>query len=108
MDAILVINAGSSSLKFQLFGIGESDSLTRLIKGQMDGIGSRPRLRAESQDKATLVDREYPNDQVSSVPDAIQETAKWLREQQGISLRAVGHRVVHGGPEYDQPVLVDH
>jgi len=107
MDTILVVNAGSSSVKFQLFGIDDSDGLTRLIKGQMEGIGSRPRLRAEGEDKTPLVDREYPSDQVSSVPEAIQETGRWLREQSDINLRAVGHRVVHGGPEYDKPVLVD-
>lgn len=107
MDAILVVNAGSSSVKFQLYGIDPSDNLTRVIKGQMDGIGSRPRLRAEAQDKAPLVDREFPKDKVDSVPDAIRETGNWLREQPDITLRAVGHRVVHGGPEYNQPVLVD-
>jgi acetate kinase len=107
METILVVNAGSSSVKFQVFGIGDSDNLTRLIKGQMDGIGSRPRLRAESHDKTPLVDREFPGDQVSSVPEAIMETGKWLRGQQEFSLRAVGHRVVHGGPEYSQPVLID-
>ena len=46
MDTILVVNAGSSSVKFQVFRISEREDLTRLIKGQMDGIGVRPRLRA--------------------------------------------------------------
>jgi acetate kinase len=44
---------------------------------------------------------------VSDVPDAIRETGSWLREQSHFNLFAVGHRVVHGGPEYDQPILVD-
>jgi acetate kinase len=46
MDTILVVNAGSSSVKFQVFAIAGKDGLDRLIKGQMDGIGVRPRLRA--------------------------------------------------------------
>ena len=47
MDTVLVVNAGSSSVKFQVFtAIGRSEP-RRLIKGQMDGIGARPRLRAE-------------------------------------------------------------
>lgn len=107
MDAILVVNAGSSSVKFQAFGIDGSAGLTRLIKGQMDGIGSRPRLKAEDGDKVPLVDREYGSDRVASVPDAIQEAGKWLRELHKFDLCAVGHRVVHGGPEYSQPMLID-
>jgi acetate kinase len=107
MDTILVVNAGSSSVKFQAFGINEAGGLTRLIKGQMDGIGSRPRLRAEDSNKVPMVDREYACERVSSVPDAIQEAGKWLRELHKFDLVAVGHRVVHGGPEYSQPIQVD-
>jgi acetate kinase len=107
MDTILVVNAGSSSVKFQAFGINEAGGLARLIKGQMDGIGSRPRLTAEDSNKVPLVDREYACERVSSVPDAIQEAGKWLRELHKFDLVAVGHRVVHGGPEYSRPILVD-
>ncbi len=46
MDTILVVNAGSSSVKFQIFAVDGDGRLVRQIKGQMDGIGSRPRLRA--------------------------------------------------------------
>jgi acetate kinase len=107
MDTILVVNAGSSSVKFQVFGIDDARGLSRLIKGQMDGIGSRPRLKAQDSNDAPLVDREYSSDRVSNVPDAIREAGKWLRELHSFDLFAVGHRVVHGGPEYDQPILVD-
>jgi len=107
MDTILVVNAGSSSVKFQAFGINEAGGLSRLIKGQMDGIGSRPRLKAEDSNKMPLVDREYACERVSNVPDAIQEAGKWLRELHKFDLVAVGHRVVHGGPEYSQPIQVD-
>ena len=58
MATILVVNAGSSSLKFQVFGIEPGQSLKRLIKGQVDGIGNHPRLRAGSSDGASVVDRE--------------------------------------------------
>ena len=40
------------------------------------------------------------------LPAAIEVAADWLRETQSVDLVAVGHRVVHGGPDYDQPVLV--
>jgi acetate kinase len=107
MDTILVVNAGSSSVKFQVFGIEDAGGLTRLIKGQMDGIGSRPRLKAEDGDQLALVDREYGSDRVATVADAIREAGKWLRELHKFELFAVGHRVVHGGPDYSHPVLVD-
>jgi acetate kinase len=57
MDSILVVNAGSSSVKFELFAVDGSVKLTRKIKGQIDGIGTRPRLRARGADSTSLVDR---------------------------------------------------
>ena len=107
MDAILVINAGSSSVKFQVFGVDRDESLARLVKGQMDGIGTRPRLRAEANDKTVLINKQYTRDKVPDVAAAIVETGSWLRQNQKFNLVAIGHRVVHGGPDYDRPVLVD-
>jgi acetate kinase len=104
MDAILVVNAGSSSLKFQVFATDGTRELRRLVKGQMDGIGTRPRLRADAPEKT---DQTFAPETVPDLPAAIQVTAAWLRETQKVDLVAVGHRVVHGGPEYDRPVLVD-
>jgi hypothetical protein len=46
MDTILVANAGSSSVKFQLFAVERNRDLTRQIRGQVGGVGIRPRLRA--------------------------------------------------------------
>jgi len=107
MDAILVVNAGSSSVKFQIFALVNGGVPKRLVKGQMDGIGTRPRLRAESSDGSSLVDKLYRLDEIPDVPAAIGATADWLRETQRFRLLAVGHRVVHGGPSYDRPVIVD-
>src|SRR5215470_744763 len=106
MDTILAVNAGSSSVKFQVFAVAGGD-LERLIKGQMDGIGTRPRLRAEAAGKRSLVDRAYAVEQVKDVPAALQTAGTWLRETQKLEPVAVGHRVVHGGPEYNRPILVD-
>jgi acetate kinase len=107
MDVILVVNAGSSSLKFQVFEIGGSEDLKCLVKGQIDGVGTHPRLRAETHDKAPLIDRNYGPDEIPDLPAAIQVAGTWLREMQKVNLVAVGHRVVHGGPDYDRPVRVD-
>jgi acetate kinase len=108
MDAILVVNAGSSSVKFEIFGIEGAGALQRLIKGQIDGIGTRPRLVAEGNDKTSLVDKTYALDKVPDVPAAIATVAAWLRETQSFNLAAVGHRVVHGGPKYEKPIAIDH
>jgi acetate kinase len=108
MDTILVVNAGSSSVKFQIFSVEAEGKLRRQIKGQMDGIGSRPRLRATGADGDPLADRAYPIESVMDIPAALGTAGDWLRDELRISPMAVGHRVVHGGPDYDRPVLIDH
>jgi acetate kinase len=107
MDAILVVNAGSSSVKFQIFGVERDGAPRRLSKGQLAGIGSHPRLFAQGSDKSPLIDRTYASDEIADVPAAIATVASWLRETQSLNLLAVGHRVVHGGPKYDRPVVID-
>jgi acetate kinase len=107
MDAALVVNAGSSSVKFQIFEVSAPDAPRRLLKGQVDGIGARPRLRAQTRDGAALIDREYAASEIADIAGAIAVAANWLRQTQEIELLAVGHRVVHGGPDYDRPVLID-
>ena len=64
MDTILVANAGSSSVKFQIFEVAQGGSLKRQLKGQIDGVGSRPRLRATAADGRVLVDRTYESEAV--------------------------------------------
>jgi acetate kinase len=107
MDTVLIVNAGSSSVKFQIFAIAERSEPQRLLKGQLDGIGARPRLRAEASDGAPLIDREFSFEDIPDVSTAIATVADWLRESQHFALVAVGHRVVHGGPDFDRPVIVD-
>jgi acetate kinase len=107
MDAILVVNAGSSSVKFQIFDQRASADPQRLIKGQFDGIGTRPRLRAEARDGKALIDKTYSPQEISDVATAIGAAGNWLRETQTIELAAVGHRVVHGGPDYDRPAVIN-
>jgi acetate kinase len=107
VNTILVVNAGSSSVKFQVFGADGEKQPRCLIKGQMDGIGTRPHLRAEAADKRPLVDQAFTHEQVSDVPTALQAAGAWLRDVQNLQPGAVGHRVVHGGPQYDRPVRVD-
>jgi acetate kinase len=107
MDTILVVNAGSSSVKFQVFAVAQGGEPERQIKGQIDGIGVRPRLRASAANGDTLIDRDLDAGEVSAVGDALQAAGAWLRDACSIRPIAVGHRVVHGGPQYDRPVLID-
>jgi acetate kinase len=106
--SILVVNAGSSSLKFSLFRLDAADLLQLAVHGQIDGIGTRPHLNAKDDAGNTLVERALAVDQVGAVEDALTLAGDWLREHfPGEPLLAVGHRVVHGGTDYAQPVRVD-
>src|SRR5215813_7065411 len=107
MDPILVVNAGSSSVKFQVFAIEGASELTLQIKGQVDGIGTQPRLRARAPGGVEAVDESYERSEVPDVPAALATTGAWLRQRYDIMPVAVGHRVVHGGPLYDRPILID-
>ena len=105
---LLVVNAGSSSIKFQLFRVGDAQRLELAFKGQMEGIGTQPHLIAKDGAGATLIDERYETAQVGDTASALGQLGDWLVGQLGGVLPlAVGHRVVHGGPAYSAPTLVD-
>jgi len=106
-EIILVLNAGSSSIKFQLFAVSAEDRLERRIKGQIEGIGTCPRFTAKGTGSEKLADETWPASEVSSVPAALEKLVGLLREQLGGRLpTAIGHRVVHGGATYSLPTIV--
>jgi acetate kinase len=97
---ILTINGGSSSIKFAVFEAG--DPLRRILEGGIDRIGlPEATLRVKGLDPADNFSR------VVSAPDhtaAVGALMDWIEERVGSDgLTAVGHRVVHGGPNYSQP-----
>ena len=104
MDTILVANAGSSSVKFEVFGVDQGGG--GQIEGKIEGVGTKPHLTAKSAEGKVLVERTYTTEAVPHVPAALHAAGSWLRDELNIHPIAVGHRVVHGGPEFDQPVLV--
>jgi acetate kinase len=106
-ETILVVNAGSSSIKFQLFSVGAGDQLQRRLKGQIEGIGVHPRLVAKGVDGETLIDKTWPGADAADVPAALGKVVDFLRAEIGTLPSAVGHRVVHGGPDYSEPTLID-
>ena len=106
-DTILVLNAGSSSIKFQLFVLDRDKSLKRLLKGQIEGIGVKPHLVAKGPAGEVLTDETWAGDAVASVPAALERVVAFLGTQLGGKLPvAVGHRVVHGGVHFSQPTLI--
>ena len=108
-DTILVANAGSSSIKFQLFDIvGDISGLDLSLKGQVEGIGSHPRLIARDRHGEIVAHETFAASDLPDARAALGHLGSWLRARQGGAFPvAVGHRVVHGGPTYDTHVAVD-
>jgi len=106
-DAILVLNAGSSSIKFSVFPGHETPSREGIIcEGECEGIGHRVHFTAKDRTSASLVD-EYLTEGASH-EDALAALLRWLEVHfAGDQLVAAGHRVVHGGSLYASPVLID-
>lgn len=104
-ETILVVNAGSSSIKFQLFAIVSPDRLERRLKGQIDGIGTRPHLLAKDENGSRIVDKFWVKEKVGELPDALDELVLFLRGYVGALPVAIGHRVVHGGPNFAAPTV---
>lgn len=102
-DAILVINCGSSSVKFALFS-GDA-ALERLLLGEVDGIGlAIGRMHSKTSAGTMLIERALPtSDHTAALSAILEHVTKRLG---GARLRAVGHRVVHGGEDCDCPVRV--
>ncbi|MBL0352808.1 MAG: acetate/propionate family kinase [Dechloromonas sp.] len=103
-DAILVVNAGSSSIKFSLF-LERGEALDLLLGGQIEGLYSAPRFKARDAAGAVVGERQWADGEPLGHDGAIAHLAGFLREQLGEHrLAAVGHRVVHGGSAYAAPV----
>ena len=105
-DYGLVLNAGSSSLKFCVF-VGHAKQDWRLAaRGQIDGIGTSPKLSVKDEAGAKLAD-ETLDASVKDGKAALAVLAEWLKARWGGSkVLGVGHRVVHGGAKYAGPSIV--
>ena len=105
-DYALVLNAGSSSLKFCVFSRPEGEEWRLESRGQIAGIGSGPRLSASDGVGRGLADKALEG-QVRNAQDALDALAAWLRSMYGgARVVAVGHRVVHGGLTFTGPTLI--
>jgi acetate kinase len=108
-DAILVLNTGSSSIKFSLFRGGGSDAeLRSIFEGEVDGIGQASAHLVVSDPSGKRRSESLSGEGAGDHRAAIARVRVWLRDHGGVAgLVAVGHRVVHGGALYDAPVRVD-
>lgn len=101
MSVILTLNAGSSSLKFALFNVRAGEPTER-ARGQVEGIGGAAKLIAKAPDGATLTET------TPDAPDhdaAMRALLGWIEAAlEGTEVSAVGHRIVHGGPDFAAPI----
>ena len=105
-DAILVINAGSSSLKFSLFDRA-GDAMTLAQSGLVDNLPGAARFVARDAAGATLASRDFAPGALAAHDGAIEFLLEYLGAASGAAaLAAVGHRVVHGGVRYTAPVRI--
>ena len=106
-DYALVLNAGSSSLKFCVFHRPAGENWHLESRGQIEGIGTAPELSAKGASGEVLV-KEDLSGKVRDGRTALEALGAWLRSKYGgARILGVGHRVVHGGTKYDRPVVVN-
>lgn len=105
-DYALVLNAGSSSLKFCVYHQEAPRAWHLELRGQIEGIGTTPRLSAKTEAGA-MIDDQALGATVRDGRAALEVLATWLRNRfEGARVLGVGHRVVHGGARYAGPTLV--
>ncbi len=104
-DAILVLNAGSSSLKFSVFEL-LGEQLSPKITGQVEGIGTAPSLKAKDGAGKILIDGLSETSEIANHIQALQKILDFLHTDDSFNLVGVGHRVVHGGADYSAPQLI--
>ena len=104
-DCLIVVNAGSSSIKF---GVHEAVApFGAMLRGVVEGIGTAPRLRLRDAAGQTLVERDFPPEGFGHADGMQAIMALGPEVMAELMALAIGHRVVHGGMRFAAPVLVD-
>ncbi|MBZ5489897.1 MAG: acetate/propionate family kinase [Acidobacteriia bacterium] len=105
-DVILVLNAGSSSIKFSVFQ-AQTPGLEPCFRGQIEGLHTAPRFVAKDPAGTTIRERTWEKGTSLGHAGAIDYLSGFMRDySQDYRLIAVGHRVVHGGLEFSEPTFV--
>ncbi len=106
-NAILVINAGSSSLKFSVFRDHDGGDPVVTVNGQISGIGTQPVFEAKDAQRRPLAGKSWGAEERSDRKALLSYLLDWIEERlDGATLIAAGHRVVHGGVRHAAPVLL--
>jgi acetate kinase len=103
---VLVLNAGSSSVKFALFERENGERLEVRVRGEIESIDDAPHFLAQAPDRSMLAERRWSAAGHPGYDDLLRHLITWAEAHIGSELVAAGHRVVHGGMTYSQPVLV--
>jgi acetate kinase len=107
-NAFVVLNTGSTSVKFAAYTGDDPDSLDLTCRGQLDGIGSQPSFAAKNSKGEVIETRTWNDERPLDREGALKFVITWLeRHEAGLKIVAVGHRVVQGGVAHEQPTLVD-
>ncbi|AWN36340.1 acetate/propionate family kinase [Methylobacterium radiodurans] len=107
IGVVLVVNAGSSSIRFKLYRVADG-APAALLSGAMSGIGSRPALDVKDGAGRVVEQCSFSTKEVPDAAAAQHVLADRLQHLVGeATITAVGHRVVHGGPTYAEPVLIN-
>ncbi|MCW5749979.1 MAG: acetate/propionate family kinase [Alphaproteobacteria bacterium] len=105
---ILVVNAGSSSIKFAAYEAENAQTSNLRFRGQVEGIGSAPHMIAWDGRGLKIAERYWPNNEGVGHEEILGILTAWISEQiDRRPLSAAGHRIVHGGLQFPGPVLVD-
>jgi acetate kinase len=105
---ILTLNVGSSSLKFSLWQSASATDLREIFRGEAEKIGIAPQLSVRNPDGHVVLRRSF--DESGACPgheELLHELFSWLSQQRRDELKAIGHRVVHGGADFTAPVRID-
>jgi acetate kinase len=108
IPTLIVLNAGSSSLKFQVFDVPDGVEPRLVWRGLYEGLGGSAHFLVKDTGGDLLDDLNWSSGVRFGHEEALIHLVSWLREhQEGRKLVAIGHRVVHGGAAFSSPVLVD-
>ena len=107
-DLILVVNSGSSSIKFSAYVAIDKQEAALLVKGQVEGVGAAPHMIAKNEKGAIILEKRWPSGARADHEAIFESLIGWTQTQlAGQNVVAVGHRVGHGGTAFDGPMRID-
>jgi acetate kinase len=107
MPQILVLNAGSSSLKFAVYSVSSEENLSLALSGSVSGLPDEPQFVARGPDGRVATETDWPRAD-GGLARTLPRLLTWLAKTGGLDAPlAVGHRIVHGGLTFQGPVRLD-